>query len=98
MYAAFTQQRFDTGELPQVGYINLPRAISDVAFSPWHKFDQSVLEHAMSWAEAAVEKIRAGDFAQAAHYPVKMREWDDFAELAPDGLESAFGLPDASRS
>ena len=43
----------------------------------------------MSWAEAAVEKIRAGDFTQAAHYPVKMREWDDFAELAPDGLESA---------
>ena len=98
MYAAFAQQRFDTGELPQVGYINLPRAISDVAFAPWHKFDQSVLEHAMSWAEAAVEKIRAGDFAQAAHYPVKMREWDDFAELAPDGLECAFGLPEAPRS
>jgi hypothetical protein len=52
----------------------------------------------MSWAEAAVEKIRAGDFAQAAHYPVKMREWDDFAELAPDGLECAFGLPEAPRS
>jgi ATP-dependent helicase/nuclease subunit B len=98
MYAAFAQQRFDTGELPQVGYINQPRAISDVAFAPWRKFDQSVLEHAMSWAEAAVEKIRAGDFAQAAHYPVKMREWDDFAELAPDGLECAFGLPEAPRS
>ena len=52
----------------------------------------------MSWAEAAVGKIRAGDFAQAARYPTSMRDWDDFAELAPDGLERAFGLPEASRS
>lgn len=95
MYAAFTQQHFDTGELPQVGYINLPRAVSEVAFEAWSGFDQSVLEHAMSWAGAAVQKIRDGEFLQAAHYPAIARDWDDFNELAPDGLASTFGLPGA---
>jgi len=90
MYAAFTQQRFNTGELPQVGYINLPRAISDVTFVPWLPFDESYVEHAMSWAEAAVLKIREGDFTQIAQYTGEQRDWDEFAELAPDGLEHAF--------
>jgi len=95
MYAAFAQQHFNTGELPQVGYINLPRAVSEVAFEAWSGFDQSVLEHAMSWAEVAVHKIREGDFLQAAHYPASIRDWDDFDELAPDGLAAAFGLDHA---
>lgn len=95
MYAAFTQQRFGTGELPQVGYINLPRAISDVAFDPWLAFDQADVEHAMSWAEAAVEKIRAGEFTRVAQYPSNLRDWDDFAELAPDGLDHAYVWPEA---
>lgn len=95
MYAAFSQEHFDTGEPPQVGYIHLPRAVSDVAFCPWQKFDRLVLESAMSWAEAAVQKIKQGDFYQPAHYPANMRDWDDFSELAPDGLAAAFGLSDA---
>ena len=98
MYAAFTHQRFNTGELPQVGYINLPRAISDVAFTAWTPFDESYVEHAMSWAEAAVEKIRAGDFTQIAQYPANQRDWDDFAELAPDGLEHAYQWTEHARS
>ncbi len=96
MYAAFTQQRFNTGELPQVGYISLPRAIGDVAFTPWAPFDESLVEHAMSWAEAAVVKIREGDFTQVAQYPSGQRDWDEFAELAPDGLEYAFVWPKTS--
>ena len=95
MYAAFVRDHFKTDELPQVGYINLPRAVSDVAFSPWVQFDQVVLDHAMSWAEAAVDKIRAGEFHQPASYPASKRDWDDFAELAPDGLDKAFGLNNA---
>lgn len=95
MYAAFTQEHFNTGELPQVGYINLPRAVSDVAFCPWQKFDRLVMDSAMGWAEVAVERIREGDFYKAANYPVSMRDWDDFAGLAPDGLAAAFGLGDA---
>lgn len=92
MYAAFVRDHFKTGELPQVGYINLPRAVSEVAFAPWADFDQMLLDHAMSWAEAAVEKISSGEFSQAASYPANKRDWDDFAELAPDGLDKAFGL------
>jgi len=92
MYAAFVQQHFNTDELPQIGYINLPRAVSDVKFYPWRNFDQSVLDQAMCWAEAAVEKIRSGEFSQAANYPANQSDWDDFAELAPDGLTEAFGL------
>ncbi len=94
MYAAFSQQHFNTGEAPQVGYINLPRAVSDVAFCPWQKFDQPVVESAMSWAEAAVIKIKEGEFYQPAHYPANMRDWDAFSELAPDGLAAAFDLSD----
>ncbi|MCP5535366.1 MAG: PD-(D/E)XK nuclease family protein [Akkermansiaceae bacterium] len=92
LYAAFVQQHYKTDDLPQVGYVNLPRAVNDVAFSPWVGFDQPVLDHALSWAEAAIEKIRAGEFFQAAVYPSNMREWDDFEQLAPDGLAKAFGL------
>ncbi|MGB2402354.1 MAG: PD-(D/E)XK nuclease family protein [Akkermansiaceae bacterium] len=98
MYAAFTQQRFETGELPQVGYINLPRAISDAAFTAWAPFEESHVEHAMSWAEAAVESIRAGDFTQIAQYPANQRDWDDFAELAPDGLEHAYKWSEVATS
>ena len=93
LYAAFVQQHYNTGELPQVGYISLPRAVTDVAFCPWDKFDQATLDHAMTWAVGAVEKIRAGEFGQAAIFPANERDWDDFAELAPDGLAAAFGLP-----
>lgn len=95
MYAAFTQEYFNTGEPPQVGYINLPRAVSDVAFCPWQKFDPVVMGSALSWAETAVQRIREGDFFQAANYPASMRDWDDFSGLAPDGLATAFGLGDA---
>jgi ATP-dependent helicase/nuclease subunit B len=92
LYAAFVQQHFKTGNLPEVGYINLPRAVSDVGFSPWYGFDETTLDHAMTWAEAVIEKIKAGEFDQAAIYPAKEREWDDFEELAPDGISNAFDL------
>ncbi|MBT8037572.1 MAG: PD-(D/E)XK nuclease family protein [Verrucomicrobiae bacterium] len=92
LYAAFVQQHFNTSELPEVGYINLPRAVSDVDFCRWTGFDPSVVDHARTWAEAAVEKIRAGEFSQPAILPLNEREWDDFGELAPDGLTAAFGI------
>jgi len=92
IYAAFVQDHFKTGDLPQVGYINLPRAVSDVGFSVWKEFDQSMLDHALVWAANAIERIRAGDFQHPAELSAMEREWDDFAELAPDGLAAAFGI------
>lgn len=91
-YAAFVRDHFDTAELPGVGYINLPRTVGDVDFAPWSGFDDAVLEHAFTWAKAAVVGITTGDYNRAAVYPAGERDWDDFAELAPDGLAAAFGL------
>lgn len=92
LYAAFVQQHFQTGDLPQVGYINLPRAVMETKFDVWSGFHKDTFESALHWAGMAIEKIRAGEFRQAAVLPVKEREWDSFAELAPDGLAEAFGL------
>ena len=92
IYAAFVQDHFKTGEIPQVGYINLPRAVGEVAFTPWKGFNAEILEHALTWASAAIQHIKAGEFNQAAELSNQEREWDDFAELAPDGLAAAFGI------
>ncbi len=92
IYAAFVQDYFQTEEMPQVGYINLPRAVGDVAFTPWANFNTEMLEHALTWAGAAIQNIKAGEFYQPAELSSKEREWDDFAELAPDGLAAAFGI------
>ena len=92
IYAAFIQEHFKTDELPQVGYINLPRTVGDVGFEAWAGFDQSLLDSAMTWAEAAIQQIKAGAFHEVAELSSKELEWDDFAELAPDGLDAAFGI------
>ena len=92
IYAAFVMDHFQTGELPEVGYINLPRAIGDVGFCPWHGLDQRMLDHALTWGKAAIAAIKAGEFKQAAMLSSVEREWDDFSELAPDGLEAAFDI------
>lgn len=92
LYAAFVREHFKTGDLPGVGYVNLPRAVSDVEFHSWSGFDEATLDHALVWAEAAIEAIAAGDYRQAAVFPAGERDWDDFAELAPDGLAKAFNL------
>jgi len=92
IYAAFIQEHFKTGELPQTGYINLPRIVGDVGFDAWTGFDQSMLDSAMTWAEAAIQQIKAGVFNEVAELSSKEIEWDDFAELAPDGLAAAFGI------
>ncbi|MGB1259871.1 MAG: PD-(D/E)XK nuclease family protein [Akkermansiaceae bacterium] len=90
LYASFVQEHFKTGELPQIGYINLPRALSDVSFSPWKGFGEEVLESAMAWAESAITSIEQGVFTPATTFSGEQRMWDDFAELAPDGLTQAF--------
>lgn len=92
LYAAFVQQHYHTDHLPQVGYISLPRAVTDVQFCPWSDFDEATLEHALTWAMGAIEKIRAGHFQQATTFPAQERDWDDFEDLAPDGLATAFNL------
>ena len=92
LYAAFVRDHFQADDLPGVGYINLPRAVNDVKFLSWYDFDENMLEHALVWAKGAVEGITAGNYQQAAVYPASERGWDDFEELAPDGLAAAFGL------
>ncbi|BDS05918.1 hypothetical protein NT6N_09580 [Oceaniferula spumae] len=92
IYAAFVQDHFKTKNLPQVGYINLPRAVGEVGFTEWEEFDQQMLDHALAWASAAIDRIKAGEFQQAAVLSAGELEWDDFSELAPDGLAAAFGI------
>lgn len=97
LYAAFVQQHFNTPELPEVGYINLPRAISDVGFYPWKDFSEEVVDQAMDWTASTIGAIRDGDFEQCTNIPTAEREWDEFSELAPDGLDVAFGVSEAGK-
>ena len=92
LYAVFVQNHFSGGVLPEIGYINLPRAVGNVGFSSWKGFDEQILESALEWGKAAVEKIISGEFRHAAEITGMERDWDDFSELAPDGLAAAFGL------
>lgn len=92
IYAAFVQDHFKTGVLPEIGYVNLPRAAGDTGFALWSGFDQALLGCALGWAQEAIGRIKAGDFERPAVLPAGECDWDDFAELAPDGLAAAFGI------
>ncbi|MGJ8676279.1 MAG: PD-(D/E)XK nuclease family protein [Akkermansiaceae bacterium] len=92
LYAVFVQEYFNTKELPEVGYIQLPKSVNNVGFTLWKDFDQALADHALTWAESAVSSILAGEFMHCTELPAAERDWDDFSELAPDGLEKAFDL------
>lgn len=92
LYAAFVQQHYHTAQLPEVGYIQLPRSVSDVKFALWSDFSDATVEHAMDWTAATIGALREGEFEQCANLSNQESEWDDFFELGPDGLSNTFAM------
>ena len=92
IYAWFAQQHYGTDEIPSVGYINLPKTISESNFSLWEGFDQSLLDSAKEWTSNAISNIRQSKFFSPANLPLKQEQWDDYNKLAQGDLAEAFAL------
>lgn len=93
LYAAFVKEWKTLKSLPQVGYVNLPVTLNDVSFSMWDDFSEELCDGALECARGVVGALR-----QKVHWPpVELRanqqSWDDFGELAPDGLAAAVDGP-----
>lgn len=89
LYAAFVQQWLKLDDPPTMGYVNLPATLGEVGFQMWEDFESERLECAMEWAGGVIGALR-----RSVHWPPvalggqELRN-DDFALLAPDGLEEA---------
>ncbi|WP_265594319.1 PD-(D/E)XK nuclease family protein [Haloferula sp. BvORR071] len=93
LYAAFVQGWKGLDQVPKIGYVNLPATLNDVGFEMWEDFDAFKLDNAMQWSTEIIRAMRAG-----LHWPPVALTggeagYDDFALLAPDGLEQAVSGP-----
>ncbi len=91
LYAAFVREWLGLEGLPAIGYVNLPAALNDVGFVMWEDFSEEAMGVALEWVRGVVAGLREG-----VHWPPVVlggREagYDDFAGIAPDGLEAAVG-------
>jgi hypothetical protein len=64
----------------------LPEAVSDTGFEAFEELPD-LLGSAMAWADEAAKRIVDGVFWPPVAEPI----YDDFAGIAPDGLEQALG-------
>ncbi len=92
IYAWFAQEYYKTDQIPSVGYINLPKTLSDSAFSLWGDFDESYLDSAQQWTTEAIKRIEQSDFFSPAKLSSKQEDWDDYSKLAQGDIEEAFAL------
>ncbi|SHJ81709.1 PD-(D/E)XK nuclease superfamily protein [Rubritalea squalenifaciens DSM 18772] len=90
LYAWFAMEHFKSDEIPEIGYINLPKAVSETEFSLWSGFDEVLLDSAKEWTLGAVKGIEEGRFFEPAELPRAEQEWDEFHLLAMDGIREAF--------
>jgi len=93
LYAEGVRRLFSGGELPCVGYFQLPQALSETDYVPWQGFDEQLMESALEWTVAAVARIREGVFWPPRDLRNKPFAYDDFEGLAPDGLLAAVEEP-----
>lgn len=92
LYAWFAMEHFKCSEVPQVGYVNLPKAVSETEISIWKDFDHELLDSAREWTLGAVKGIEEGLFSEPAVLPKNEQKWDEFHLLAMDGIREAFDL------
>lgn len=92
LYAWAAAQTWTGGRVPQVGYIHLPRAMSEVGFESWEE-EEALQSEALAWAEEAVRRIDAGQFLPETEWTGEEAKFDEFASLAAGGtsLSEAFG-------
>jgi len=89
LYAAFLKEWKKLDAPPVIGYVNLPATLNEVGFELWEDFTQERLDCAMEWSREIIRALK-----QRLHWPPveltgKEAGYDDFAALAPDGLEAA---------
>lgn len=85
LYARIMAAHYDV-EAVQVGYINLPRAVSESRLEVWENLDSSLLESAWACAEGVIDCVRKGIFWP----PAAAVKYDDFESLIFQDAESSF--------
>lgn len=89
LYAAYVKEHFAKGEQVQAGYVNLPTATSEVGFNLWQGFNDDLLDGALACAAEVIAALRDRLHWPPVEFKSSEASWDDFAELAPDGLANA---------
>ena len=82
LYAAYWREK--TGQIPRVGYINLPKSGEGAEVAFWEGFGETEIESALACAKALIGQIRAGVFWPPN--PHLRETFDDYAPLFPDGF------------
>ncbi|MFC5052002.1 PD-(D/E)XK nuclease family protein [Rubritalea spongiae] len=95
LYAEFVRQHFQLEYLPEIAYVAFPAAASGTGLQAWSTYDENVHDCAMQWVSQCITAIRQSKFP-IRELPSNMRSWDNFADLSPTDLASAFDLTPAS--
>lgn len=89
LYAAFVKQWQGLEKPPAIGYVNLPSTLNDVAFEMWEDFTSDKMDNAMEWSREIIRAMRDGLHWPPVELSGAEAGYDEFAPLAPDGLEEA---------
>lgn len=89
LYAAFLKEWKQLDAPPAIGYVNLPATLNEVGFELWEDFTQEQLDCAMEWSRGIIQALKQGVHWPPVELGGKEAGYDDFAALAPDGLEAA---------
>lgn len=98
LYAAFLRQSgemglgVEPGDTIETGYVVLSRAASEIRFSIWDGYDETIEASALEWAGEVVHRLRAGIYGPPAIDPRKPPP-EPWRHLAPDGWENALARP-----
>ena len=84
LYAYLLEQRKVVTEPVSMGYLNLPKAITETGLSLWSEYNETVLRAAQICAEGVVRDVQNQRFWP----PVEKIPYDDFARLFPMGVEA----------
>ena len=86
LYVAAVKKEWKLDAAPEAFYALMPEAVGDTEFAPFEELNET-LENALKWAEEAARRITAGVFWP----PAPEVKYDNFAALAPEGLEHGLG-------
>jgi ATP-dependent helicase/nuclease subunit B len=89
LYAAFVKEWKGLEALPAIGYVNLPATLNNVAFEMWEDFTADRMDNALEWSRGIIRAMRDGLHWPPVELTGGEAGYDDFALLAPDGLEAA---------
>ncbi len=87
LYRWAVRELLDAREV-EIGYFNLPKAVTTTAIALWEEFDDALLESALRCAEAVGAGVKAGRFWPPAEEP----ENDDFATLVHGSAAESFDV------